>query len=191
MLGTLIFLVAFAFIGVQLWGQRRQGRGGARSPWSAGTGPMERRDATRLAGAARRRAAGLGPLHRPGGGARRSAPGSRRSTASATSTTPAGSGSPTPATPTRGLPRRSPSRPARSSTPSRTSSTTSRAWSCTSDCRAPSLVSGTVRRLGSSSRTPGLRRSRRRSSWPSTPPGGQGSSPSAAASTAAPTAPWR
>jgi spermidine/putrescine transport system permease protein len=31
-LGTLIFLVAFAFIGVQLWAQRRQGRAGEAAP---------------------------------------------------------------------------------------------------------------------------------------------------------------
>jgi spermidine/putrescine transport system permease protein len=31
-LGTLIFLIAFAFIGVQLWGQRRQGRTGEAGP---------------------------------------------------------------------------------------------------------------------------------------------------------------
>ena len=31
-LGTLIFLVAFVFIGVQLWGQRRQGRSGEAAP---------------------------------------------------------------------------------------------------------------------------------------------------------------
>jgi spermidine/putrescine transport system permease protein len=31
-LGTLIFLVAFAFIGVQLWSQRRQGRAGEPAP---------------------------------------------------------------------------------------------------------------------------------------------------------------
>jgi spermidine/putrescine transport system permease protein len=31
-LGTLIFLIAFAFIGVQLWGQRRQGRTGEAAP---------------------------------------------------------------------------------------------------------------------------------------------------------------
>ena len=81
-LGTLIFLVAFVFIGVQLWasGGRAAARPG-RSRWSGGNGHgtgwygAERRTTawrgSRLAGASRPGAAGLDALHRPGGGARR------------------------------------------------------------------------------------------------------------------------
>ena len=147
-LGTLIFLMAFVFIGVQLWGQRRQGRasraGHDGREVSHGTDGDGRAQATepvaRCAWLARRDRVppvwarytdlvverGERLVDRDDRG--RALPGLHlRHRAS-----------PTPATPIRGSRPRSPSRPARSSTPSRTSSTTSPGWSCTSGCRARS-----------------------------------------------------